>query len=95
VTNNDGTFTAEIPLVIGANIVTVTVTDAAGNTTTQTITITRTDDEAPVITRLGEPSVTIIQGTIYADAGATALDNVDGDITNNIVTTSDVNNAVV
>jgi hypothetical protein len=46
---------------------------------------------APVITMLGTSPVTIIVGSTYTDAGATALDNVDGNITENIVTVNPVN----
>ncbi|MEO1861606.1 MAG: DUF5011 domain-containing protein, partial [Verrucomicrobiia bacterium] len=42
------------------------------------------DNTAPVITLKGEQSVTIKVGENYADAGATANDDVDGDITQSI-----------
>jgi type II secretory pathway pseudopilin PulG len=45
---------------------------------------------APVITLLGDNPVTINVGDTYVDAGATALDDIDGDITDNIVLTSNV-----
>ena len=38
-----------------------------------------------MITILGERSINIYLGEIYDDAGATATDNVDGDITDKIV----------
>ncbi|MFL2572154.1 MAG: hypothetical protein ACJ0QB_01760, partial [Flavobacteriaceae bacterium] len=43
--------------------------------------IQATDTEAPVITLIGESTVSIDQDTTYSDQGATATDNVDGDIT--------------
>ena len=43
------------------------------------------DTTPPVITLIGEPSVTVRKGTAYSDPGATAYDNTDGDITNRIV----------
>ena len=49
--------------------------------------ITVPDTASPVITLHGG-DVTIYQGTTYVDAGATALDNVEGDITSNIVINS-------
>jgi PKD repeat protein len=52
------------------------------------------DTTAPIITRIGEPSLSIIQGSIYTDLGATALDDVDGDITSGIVINGVVNTAV-
>ncbi|MDD2490428.1 MAG: DUF5011 domain-containing protein, partial [Bacilli bacterium] len=44
----------------------------------------------PIITLLGDNPVTIKVGDTYVDAGATALDDIDGDITDNIVITSNV-----
>ena len=66
---------------------TVTASDAASNTsdsTTVTFSITDLDDTAPVITLLGTSTVTHEQGTTYTDAGATATDSVDGDLTSSI-----------
>ena len=44
---------------------------------------------------MGEDPVTIEVGTTYTDAGATATDTYDGDITSSIVTVSTVNTAIV
>jgi streptogramin lyase len=49
------------------------------------------DTTPPVITLNGSAAVNINRGTAYADAGATATDDTDGDITADIVTTSNVN----
>jgi|GEM_PF-5658716 len=48
------------------------------------------DSVPPVITLLGNATVTINVDDTYIDAGATALDNVDGNITVNIVTVNQV-----
>ncbi len=53
------------------------------------------DTLAPVITLQGSSTVSLMVGTPYVDAGATANDNVDGDITSSIVVTTTVNTAVV
>ena len=53
------------------------------------------DTTAPVITLLGDDTVTIEVGSPYTDAGATATDNYDGDITSSIFTVSTVNTAIV
>jgi len=53
------------------------------------------DTTPPVITRLGDVEETIEVGDTYNDAGATALDETDGDITENIVTVNPVNVNVV
>ncbi len=49
------------------------------------------DTSAPVITLLGSNNVTSTLNAAYVDAGATAKDDEDGDITSRIVTTNPVN----
>lgn len=53
------------------------------------------DNEKPVITLNGNNVVTVFLNDTYTDAGATATDNIDGVITSNIITTSNVNTNVV
>jgi large repetitive protein len=73
--------------VVGVYTVTYNVSDASANAATQvTRTVEVKDDVAPVITRNGDPVVTIECGDAYVDAGATATDACDGDLTANIVT---------
>ena len=48
------------------------------------------DTTAPVITLLGDANVTVEQGSLYVDAGAVAMDDVDGNITDRIVVTNPV-----
>jgi hypothetical protein len=43
---------------------------------------------------LGEANVSLVEGNAYTDAGATASDNVDGDLTAQIVTVNTVNTMV-
>ena len=49
------------------------------------------DTTIPVITRTGAASVSLNVGGTYSDAGATATDNTDGNITSSIVTSNPVN----
>ena len=56
---------------------------------------TPVDTETPVITLLGDQVVSSFLGDIYEDAGATATDNVDGDITANIIVTGEVNTSSI
>jgi hypothetical protein len=51
------------------------------------------DKNAPVITILGTNPAVAGQGLDYIDAGATAMDEEDGDITDKIVVTNGVNTA--
>lgn len=67
--------------------------DEPGNTTdadTRTFII---DQTPPILTLVGDPVVTLIVGSSYTDARATAFDNEDGDLTDKIVRTGsyDVN----
>ena len=93
--NKDGDITASIVIggdlvdtnIAGAYIVTYNVSDAAGNAATE---VTRTvnvvqDTTVPVITLNGASTINLNLGDTYTEQGATATDNIDGDITANIV----------
>lgn len=97
--NVDGNLTASIVVsgdivdvnTAGTYIIRYDVTDAASNAATQvTRTVNVSDTTIPVITLIGSPSVSQGQGLAYNDAGASASDNIDGDISANIVTTNPV-----
>jgi hypothetical protein len=53
------------------------------------------DDVNPVITLIGDSVVTLVKGGVFTDPGATAYDNVDGDISMNISKTGSVNTEVL
>ncbi|MDX1994985.1 MAG: putative Ig domain-containing protein, partial [bacterium] len=72
------------------------VSDAAGNAAVQvTRTVNVVDNIAPVITLVGDNPLTLTVGQTYVEPGATALDNVNGNLTANIVITGNVNTGVV
>lgn len=56
---------------------------------------TEKDVTKPVITVLGSSTVTVTVGHLYEDAGATATDNIDGNITAQIVTVNPVNTSIL
>jgi len=82
--------------VIGSYTLTYSITDGSGNTTTVTRVVVVADTQAPVINLIGPPTVTVpcsnpvnftsptatLSG---ASVGYTAFDNVDGNLTNNVV----------
>jgi uncharacterized repeat protein (TIGR01451 family) len=96
--DTDGNLTSSIATssnvdanTIGSYTVTYNVNDAAGNAATEvTRTVVVADVTAPTITLTGNATESIIVGETYTDAGATASDDIDGDITGSIVTSSDV-----
>jgi len=55
----------------------------------------RGDAVPPVLSLIGAASVEVPANDNYADSGATAEDNIDGDISASVVVTSNVNTAIV
>ncbi|MEJ2143448.1 MAG: DUF5011 domain-containing protein [Gammaproteobacteria bacterium] len=53
------------------------------------------DTQAPVIAITGDNPANLVVGDAYTDPGATASDNVDGDITANIIVTGSVDTSTV
>lgn len=53
------------------------------------------DTTKPIITLNGNESITILKGEEYSELGYTASDNYDGDITDKVEVTSNLNNNVV
>jgi|GEM_PF-3287199 len=75
---------------IGTYQVNYSVTDSAMQEATASRTVNVVDGTAPVITITGSNPVTVVVGTGYTDEGATAADNVDGDVSGSIVTDNQV-----
>ena len=73
--------------------VTVTATQSAGIKASTAIQLL--DTTPPTITLLGKNPLTVAQGSTYQDAGATASDLVDGNLTAKITTSNPVNTAVL
>lgn len=72
--------------VVGTYTLTYDVVDSSGNHADPFVrTVRVVDTTAPVITVLGEASVTVELGKSYSDAGATASDNYNGNLTGAIV----------
>ncbi len=53
------------------------------------------DTTAPVITLQGDNPMTVVEGSVFNDPGATAQDDIDGDITSRIVVSGEVNTSVL
>lgn len=97
--NVDGDITSSIVITgsvdtntVGTYTVNYNVSDAAGNAATQVSrTVIVADNTAPIITLNGASTINLNVGDTYNELGATATDNVDGDITSSIVITGNVN----
>ena len=98
----DGDITSDITVsgsvdsdTVGSYTLVYSVTDAAGNEGTQTRIVNVVDTVAPVITLIGPNPQQHEAGTIYADPGATALDEIDGDLTDDITVSGSVDSNTV
>jgi len=99
--NIDGNITSKVSInssvdsnKIGNYTVKYNVSDAAGNKADEVIRVVQVqaqkDTQPPVITLKGKSTVSIIHGYQYIDEGATAQDNIDGDVTSSIQSTNTV-----
>jgi len=90
----DGSITVSTSGIVetsaGTYTLTYTATDSAGNAATANRIVIVADTTAPVITLIGTSTINHEQGSTYRDAGATATDTVDGDVT--VITTGNVGN---
>ena len=78
----------------GGKLIYARIRDSAGRVSMSMSASTSIDAVAPIITLNGQNPARVILGSVYADAGASALDNVDGDISANIAISNAVNTAM-
>ena len=85
-----GKFSSDdrLDLAVVGDSVAVFINDGSGN-------FGQPDSNAPVIALRGEPTVNLQIDSPYADAGATATDQEDGDITSRIVVTNTVDTTLL
>jgi hypothetical protein len=84
--DSSGNFASSTRTVNVVAAATTTPVTSYGGSSSYIPTPTVTDTVRPVITVLGANPATVVNGSSYSDAGATANDNVDGSITAKIVT---------
>ena len=89
--NYDGDLTDKVFREEKDGVVTYTVSDSSGNETTVQREIFYDDPVAPELTLQGEKEITITAGNSYQEPGYTASDNVDGDLTDKVEVTGEVN----
>ena len=97
---SSSTYSASYTATSSVNVSSVATVSGAqdlhGNVASSTSSATFiVDTLAPTITIRGTSPATVTVGSLYADAGATALDNVDGDLTSSIIVTSTVNTSII
>ena len=83
--NDDGVLsdvfsTDEVGADAGTYTLDYSASDSAGNVARVSRTVIVSDTTPPVITLNGPSALTIIEGDAFVDAGATALDRVDGEV---------------
>jgi len=84
-----GTVNTNAP---GTYTLTYRATDAAGNTGTATrsVEVIYVDRTPPVITLNGSRTIQIMQGEDYIEMWCTAIDNIDGDISDRVIITEQI-----
>ncbi len=82
--NHDGDVTANVVRTPGDGIVTYSVEDSFGNKESVVRKIVYKDVVPPTVTLTGDVTVPVEVGTEYNEQGATATDDVDGDITDTV-----------
>tara|TARA_R110000744_G_C19335894_1_gene559009 strand:+ start:875 stop:1930 length:1056 start_codon:yes stop_codon:yes gene_type:complete len=81
--------------VLGSYVVSYSVTNSRGYTSTKSRAVNVKNTEAPVISIIGAYNVSVNYNGSYVDLGATALSGYYGDITSKIITNNPVNTSVV
>ncbi len=81
---NEGTLNEISHLFTANGTFDFVATDDLGNISTQTVTITNIDKVAPVITLLGDATMSLTVGDTFTDSGAIATDNFDAMVVVNV-----------
>ena len=82
--NYDGDITANVTKDIIDDSLVLHVSDSSGNSDSKTVSIVREDTLGPVISLQGSQSMYIPVGSNFSDPGFNVLDNCDGDITDKV-----------
>lgn len=92
--NYDGDITDKVLRSVSEDGKTVTyqVSDSSGNKTEVIREIAFGDSDAPVLTLKGNSKITMTAGEKWKEPGYTAIDAVDGDLTDRVKTSGSVNN---
>ena len=86
----DGDLTEQVERTVTEKEIVYSVCDSSGNQTEVSREIIYDDPIPPEITLLGDAQMSIYPGTEFVDPGYTAIDNCDGDVTQNVEVTGSV-----
>lgn len=89
--NYDGDITDKVIIEKLENEIDYTITDSSGNITKKKRIIHKEDKTSPVLTLKGNQILTLYVGTNYVESGYQAIDNCDGDLTEKVKVTGQVN----
>jgi len=89
------THNAPSVFALGTTVVVFTAKDSAGNVGSAQALVSIVDETSPVITLAGEVAQTIYLLEQYLELGFSALDNVDGDISQQVIVSGAVDNTKV
>ena len=89
--NYDGDLTDKVEKETKGELVIYTVKDSSGNSATVERKVKKQDKEGPIISLKGNKTVYVKLNSKYNESGVTAKDNCDGDLTEKIKTTGNVN----
>ena len=89
----DGDLTDQVIRTEENGLITYCVADASGNTTTVTRTVITTPKIAgnPAVVLNGKKTVSLFTGDLFTEPGYTAMDDEDGDLTQQVQVTGEVN----
>jgi len=91
----DGDITDSVVVKEFDNILKLSVFDKSNNLKEMEININRIDDSNPEISLSGSSVMYINKGSIYYEPGYSASDNCDGDITDNVTVTGNVDSNII
>lgn len=92
--NYDGDITNLVSVNTDSEGITYSVTDTSGNSVQEKRIIKYEDAEKPTIRLSGDNTIYLEIGSNYKESGYQAADNCEGDITNRVVVTNNINNMV-
>lgn len=88
--NYDGDITAKVEKTVKDNICVLTVSDSSGNKAEKEINLVFDDGIRPVLVLKGPSTVYLEVGSKYAESGYSATDNLDGNITDKVKVSGEV-----